>query len=91
MLWGYCGGECPSYGLIFYRPFYDFRCSIGVCGVLDESCRSETMRRADIESDGQSQSSFGDLAVYYNTGRTVRGVPDEVRGAMMRQMRKWLH
>ena len=96
-------GECKSWyddsgqtwqdqadGLIFYRPFYDFRCSIGVRGVLDGSCRSETMRRADIESDGQSQSSFEDLAAYYNTERTVRCVPDEVRDYMMRQMRKWL-
>ena len=48
------------------------------------------MRRADIESDGQSQSSFEDLAAYYNTERTVRCVPDEVRDYMMRQMRKWL-
>ena len=59
-------------------------------GVLDVSCRSETMRRADIESDGQSQSSFENLAAYYNTERTVRCVPDEVRDYMMRQMRKWL-
>lgn len=78
-------------GYIFYKPFQQFRGSVGVSSVLDHHCKEEMQRRIEIlYSAGEiNTDQWESVERYYNTVRTF-SIPDNAsRDRMMKQLHQW--
>lgn len=79
-------------GFVFYTPFHQFRASIGISGILDDSCKAEMSRRLDIMCNAgeMPECSWEDLVRYYNTVRTFPSLGEADRKRLMEQLQKWI-
>lgn len=88
----YTGKSWQEYadGIIYYEPFYNFKCSIGIDGFVDDSCKEEHIRRLNLLYDAGiiSNHNYEAIKNYYNTVRTVPGVATDVLDKMKEQMKK---
>lgn len=96
-LWGVDASEGKTWqdfadGIIYYKPFYEFICSIGIEGFVADSCREEQQRRLDLLKDAgvSLDNDWESNKRYYNTVRTFPCEGDDGLGRMMAQMGKWL-
>ncbi len=79
-------------GFIFHTPFHEFRASIGIAGIIDDSCKEKLHHRLDIMySAGETPSdNMEEISRYYNNVRTFP-IPDEAaRKRMAEQLGKWI-
>lgn len=74
-------------GLIFYKPFYEFSCTVGVPDVIDETFGIEIMRREKVIMGEDYETSVEGLIDYYNDVRTRECTDFEL---LKQQMEKWL-
>lgn len=72
-------------GLIFFKPFHQFRGSIGISGILDDHCKAEMQRRLDIlfSADEMPTDQWEHAAGYYNTVRSFPIPDNDTRNRMM--------
>ncbi len=76
-------------GIIYYKPFYEFKASIGIEGFVDDNCKEEQMRRLKLIYDAGLSSDFDyeSNKEYYNSVRIFSCERAEVLDAMREQMK----
>ena len=74
-------------GLIFYKPFYEFTCTVGIPNIINETFAVEIMRREKVIMGEDYKTSVEGLMDYYNDVRTVECTDLE---RLKQQMEKWL-
>lgn len=84
-------------GLIYYKPFYEFKCTAGISNVVDDGFIDELVRRhkviysEDSEEVERMRTSYEeykeDLTEYFNKIRTFQCFDCK---EMKKQMEKWL-
>ncbi len=84
-------------GIIFYKPFYEFKCTLGIPNVADKQFSKELMRRTIIYQD-KFISRLGLNLIrpfykrpntkYYNNVRTFKCYDNEL---LKKQMNDWLN
>lgn len=83
-------------GIIFYKPFYDLKCTMGIPNIVDKQFSKELMRRTIIYQDKFINRIGLKLirplykrpnAKYYNNFRTFERSNNE---ALRRQMNDWI-
>ena len=83
-------------GILFYRPFYDFECTIGIPNIVDKNFSKELINRVIIYQDrflNRFWLSFlkfyykKSIAKYYNTKQTFHPYNKK---SLKDQMNKWI-
>ena len=84
-------------GIIFYFPFYNFKCTVGIPNVVDKSFSKELMRRTILSQDKFINRMGLKLiqpfykkanANYYNKVRTFQCGDNEL---LKKEMNKWIN
>jgi len=74
-------------GIIYYKPFYEFVCTVGVPNVVDDAFAVELIRRGKLVNGEDFSDSETLLMDYYND---VRSFECEDYKMLKEQMNKWL-
>lgn len=76
-------------GIIYYRPFYEFKSSIGIDDFVDDCCMEEQKRRLKLIYDAglSPDCDYESNKEYYNSVRIFSCEPAEVLDTMKEQMK----
>jgi hypothetical protein len=74
-------------GIIFYKPFYEFTCTVGIPNIIDGTFVKEMIRREIIVNGEDVWNTEKEIIDYYNEVRT-RECADFNK--LKKQMNKWL-
>jgi len=74
-------------GIIFYKPFYEFTCTVGIPNIIDDTFASEMIRREILVNGEDVWDTKTEIMEYYNDVRTRECADFE---KLKQQLNKWL-